>query len=178
MNQPLPMAMSKSNKDRGVYELALLTRNINIPMNMVGGNLIEIISKILASQYEGKCIVEGYVKPGSTNVITHSSGLISSDNVSFEVVFQCQICNLSEGMNINCIAKNITKAGIRGESADDANSPFIIFIIRDHHFMNEYFSSIKENDKFVAKVISQRYELNEEYVSIIGELKNPKFLKK
>ena len=167
-----------SFKEKGVYELALLTRNVNLQMNLVGSNLVEVLTKKISSMYDGKCIVEGFVKPGSINIITTSSGVISGTNVSFEVVFQCQISYLVEGMNINCIAKNITKAGIRGESADETQSPFIIFIARDHHFMNEYFTSIKENDTFTAKVIGQRFELNDKYISIIGELKNPKYIKK
>lgn len=175
MNQPFKM--DKSTKDKGVYESALLTRNISIPMYLVGGNIIEILSQKISNMFDGKCIVEGFVRPGSINIVTHSSGVISGDHVSFEIVFQCQLCYVVEGMLLNCVAKNITKAGIRAESTDESPSPFIIFIARDHHFMNEYFSSIKENDTFMAKVIGQRFELNDKYISIIGELKNPKLKK-
>jgi hypothetical protein len=81
-----------------------------------------------------------------------------------------------EGMLINCIAKNITKAGIRAISADEGNgeenqSPFIVFVAKDHHHMNDYFASIQENSLFLVKVIGQRFELNDKYISIIGELK-------
>jgi len=37
-----------------------------------------------------------------------------------------------------------------------------------------YFSTIKENDNFVARVIGQRFELNDSYVSIIAELVEPR----
>jgi hypothetical protein len=72
-------------------------------------------------------------------------------------------------MNLNCIAKNITKAGIRAESSDEQPSPFVLFIARDHFYDNEYFNSIEENDKFIARVIAQRFELNDKYISIIAE---------
>ena len=82
-------------------------------------------------------------------------------------------------MNLNCIAKNITKAGIRAESVDEQPSPFVLFIARDHYFASEYFNSIEENEKFVARVIAQRFELNDKYVSVIAELvPPPKELKK
>ena len=84
----------------------------------------------------------------------------------FNVVFNCEVCYPVSGMNLNCIAKNITKAGIRAESADEQPSPFILFIARDHYYANEYFNSIEENEKFVARVIAQRFELNDKYVSI------------
>ena len=73
-------------------------------------------------------------------------------------------------MNLNCIAKNITKAGIRAESVDEQPSPFVLFVARDHYFASDYFNAIEENEKFVARVIAQRFELNDKYVSIIAEL--------
>jgi hypothetical protein len=77
-------------------------------------------------------------------------------------------------MNLNCIAKNITKAGIRAESADEQPSPFVLFVARDHYYSSEYFNSIEENEKFIATVIAQRFELNDRYVSVIAQLVPPK----
>jgi hypothetical protein len=50
-----------------------------------------------------------------------------------------------------------------------------VFIARDHHFNMSKFSSIKEGDKFIAKVIGQRFELNDKQISIIAELKDVKY---
>jgi hypothetical protein len=122
----------------------------------------------------GKCIVEGYVKPGSIRVITFSSGIVKGENIVFDVVFNCDVCFPVAGMNLNCIAKNITKAGIRAESVDEQPSPFVLFIARDHYYSNEYFNSIEENERFIATVIAQRFELNDKYVSVIAQLVPPK----
>ena len=73
-------------------------------------------------------------------------------------------------MILNCIAKNITKAGIRAESSGEDISPFVLFIARDHYFASEEFNAIKQNEKFAARVIAQRFELNDKYVSVIAEL--------
>ena len=76
---------------------------------------------------------------------------------------------------MNCVAKNITKAGIRADiESPDGDSPVVIFIARDHHYNSDYFSSIKENDKIKIRVIGQRFELNDKYISIIAELIQPK----
>jgi hypothetical protein len=88
----------------------------------------------------------------------------------FEVVFECDICFPVEGSLISCVAKNITKAGIRAESASDVPSPIVVFIAKDHHYSSAYFSEIKEGDKITIRVIGQRFELNDKYISIIGEL--------
>ena len=84
------------------------------------------------------------------------------------------ICCPVEGMLIQCIAKNITKAGIRAESAEETPSPVVVFITRDHHYMIEYFSKVEEDDKILVRVIGQRFELNDKYISIIAELVEPK----
>jgi hypothetical protein len=76
-------------------------------------------------------------------------------------------------MLISCVAKNITKAGIRAESANDVPSPVVVFIAKDHHYNISYFNEVKEGDKITVRVIGQRFELNDKYVSVIGELIKP-----
>ena len=160
----------RETKITSIYSRCLITRNIMLPIKSIGKNIKETIEKNIVFNFEGKCVVEGFVKPNSTKIITYSSGLIQGVNVSFEVVFECEICCPVEGMLISCTAKNITKAGVRAESSEDTPSPVVVFVARDHHFSVSQFSNIQEGDKFVARVIGQRFELNDKYVSIIAEL--------
>ena len=88
-----------------------------------------------------------------------------------DIVFECEICHPVEGMIINCVIKNKTKAGIRAE-IDEEPSPVIIFIARDHHNNNQNFIKAQEGDPITVSVVGQRYELNDKYISVIGELKN------
>ncbi len=164
----------KAFKPVGIYSQCKISHSIGLPITAVGKNLTEVIEKNIRQIYEGKCSVEGYVKPGSIKIITTSSGLIKGDLVVFEVAFDCEVCFPVEGMRILCVAKNITKAGIRAESANETPSPIVVFIARDHHYSSDYFSKITEGDKFTARVIGQRFELNDKYVSIIAELVQPK----
>jgi DNA-directed RNA polymerase subunit E'/Rpb7 len=162
-------------KISSVYSRCLITRNIVLPITAVGKNILEVIEQNVSANFEGKCIVEGYVRIGSSKIITYSSGVISRGiNISFEVVFECDVCFPVEGMLISCIAKNITKAGIRADSADEEPSPVVVFVAKDHNYNNDAFSEVKEGDKFNVRVIGQRFELNDKYVSIIGELVKPK----
>jgi DNA-directed RNA polymerase subunit E'/Rpb7 len=178
------MEQSKVNKPRNqqyrqkeirtVYSLSQITKKIALPINAIGRNLQQTIEETIAAMVEGRCIVEGYVKPHSVRVITYSSGLIKGTEVVFDVVFECEVCFPVAGMLFNCVAKNITKAGIRAESADEIPSPFVLFVARDHYYASDYFNSIEENEKFTARVIAQRFELNDKYVSIIAEIVPPK----
>jgi DNA-directed RNA polymerase subunit E'/Rpb7 len=163
---------NKKENQMYIYSKSLLTRNITLPITIIGRNIKETIEHVINDHYEGKCLVEGYIKPKSSKIITFSSGVIAGDNISFEVVFECMICNPVEGMNIMCVAKNITKAGIRAESATETPSPIVVFIARDHHFNNNKFINIHEGDMLQIRVIGQRFELNDSYISIIGELMN------
>lgn len=168
------MSQKREIKSYTIYSRNLLTRNIVLPITAIGKNIRETIERNITAQFEGKCVVEGFIKPNSSKIITYSSGLIVRGNqVSFEVVFECDICFPVEGMLITCVAKNITKAGIRAESAFDTPSPIVVFIARDHHYDDVYFSDIQEGDKIDIKVIGQRFELNDKYISIIAELTKP-----
>ena len=170
-SQKKPMRRQKRLFD--IYSRGLLTRKIAVPIKYVGGNLKEMLEKKISSEIEGRCIPEGYVKMHSVKLITYSSGKITNGNfISFEVVFECQICLPVEGMLIECKSKIITKAGIKAEIEDD-DSPVVIFIARDHHYMTPYFSTISEDQDIKVRVIGQRFELNDKAISIIAELIEP-----
>lgn len=164
-----------NNKLVSIYSRCLITKNISISITSIGKNIKETIEKIIAFNFEGKCLVEGYIKPKSSKIITYSSGLVErGTNISFEVVFECEICFPVEGTLVSCVAKNVTKAGIRAESADEIPSPIIVYLARDHHYNNNQFAEIEVNDTFNVRIIGQRFELNDKYVSVIGELVKPK----
>ena len=49
-----------------------------------------------------------------------------------------------------------------------------MFIARDHNYANKYFTKVKQDQIITIKVIGIRYELNDEYISILAELVEPK----
>ena len=161
----------RETRIQSVYSRCLITRKIVLPITSIGKNLQEVIEENIKANFEGKCVVEGYIKPNSSKIITYSSGIIQrGNNISFEVVFECDVCFPVEGMLITCLAKNITKAGIRAESDAEVPSPIVVFIAKDHHYSAPHFAEVKEGDKITVRVIGQRFELNDKYISIIGEL--------
>ena len=164
----------KETKITSIYSRCLITRNIVLPITAIGKNIKEVIEDNIKSNFEGKCLVEGFIKPNSAKIITYSSGIIyRGSSVSFEVIFECEVCFPVEGMLVSCVAKNITKAGIRAESATDVPTPVVVFIAKDHHYNIAHFNDVKEGDKINVRIIGQRFELNDKYVSIIGELVKP-----
>lgn len=166
VNKKMVRAKTKAG---GIYTQAVITRKVTLSIRNVGRTLKQNLETLVSSEIEGKCIVEGFIKPGSTKLLTYNSGFIRNGQIVFEVVFECMACCPVEGMLIECVAKNITKAGIRAE-IDGERSPVVVFVARDHNHLSEYFSSITENDTIKVRVIGQRFELNDKYVSVIAEI--------
>jgi DNA-directed RNA polymerase subunit E'/Rpb7 len=164
-------------KIQPIYTRSQITKGIVLPINAIGKNLKEMIEVNIKKQYEAKCIKEGYIKPNSIKIISFSNGLITNGYLIFyEVLFECEICFPVEGMLIKCVAKNITIAGITALSADDellGGSPVYVLVPKDYHlkYNNSYFNDIKVDDKFLIRVIGQKFQLNDKYISVLGELK-------
>jgi DNA-directed RNA polymerase subunit E'/Rpb7 len=161
----------KDTKLQNIYSRCLLTRKVVLSIKNIGKNLDDVIEEYIHNNFEGKCVVEGYIKPNSIKIIRYSSGVIErGSNIIFEVVFECDICFPVEGMLVSCTVKNIVKAGIRAESSTETPSPIVVFVAKDHHFNNQQFNEIQVGDIINVRVIGQRFELNDKYISIIGEL--------
>lgn len=166
----------KKNKhmsgESNIFNTIMITRRVPVNILYIGRNIMTTLERVISANIEGKCIVEGYIKPGSVRILTYSSGIIYADNVHYEVVFECEACKPVEGMSVKCIVKNVTKAGIRAE-IDSEKSPLVVFVARDHHDITPYFSSLKEKDSIKVRVIGQRFELNDKYISVIADIITP-----
>ena len=80
------------------------------------------------------------------------------------------ICLPVQNMVIDCFVESITKAGVKGIVTKTEKNPIVIFIARDHHYNVSSFGTIKENDKIKVKVIGQRFELHDDFITVIAEL--------
>lgn len=157
-------------KVQNIYTETILSRTCFLDISDIDDNIKKTLEENLKKNIEGKCISEGFIKSDSCRIESYSSGLIYNGNkIKFEVVFKCKICLPVEGMLIDCVVKNITKAGIKAEINEDV-SPVIIFVARDHHYSNDEFSKVNENDNITVRVIGQKFELNDKYISVIASL--------
>jgi len=159
----------KKRRDNNLYNPILINKKVLISMKNIGSNLKEIMLKLIENEIAGKCIKEGYIKPDSISIISYSNGIQENEYIKFDVVIECLVCNPVEGQQLICVAENITKAGIRAAVSDE-NNPLIIFIARDHNYLNKNFSNIKEKEEIMIRVIGQRFELNDKNISVIAEL--------
>ena len=159
--------MQKLNTN--IYTKVLLHEKISVNFKDINNNIYNLLQNLIKNKIEGVCINEGFVKPDSVNLISYSSGEIYSNNALFHIIYECLITNPPESMVLNCSVKSITKVGIRAELNQEI-SPFVVFIARDHHYNNDVFSTISEGDIINVRVVGQRFELNDKFISIIAEL--------
>lgn len=161
--------MSSRDKKTSIFTKMLITEKVPLEFQYVNKLLTDNLYEYLKKKFEGKCCEQGYIKPETINIINYSSGIIRNNLIIFDVAFECLVCYLVEGMEVDCIAKNITKAGIRAE-LDMEKTPAIIFVARDHHYVNKMFNEVEEGNNITVKIIGQRFELNDVNVSAIAEL--------
>ena len=153
------------------FSTAVLEKNIILPMTSVGKNITEILMNAISFQIEGKCISEGYVKPGSSKLISHSAGLIERGNkISFHVVFSCGVCYPIINSQIQCKIVSVTNSGIRAESVDTIPTCMVIYISRDLNPKELNEMEFVEGKIISVKVIGKRFELNDAFVSVIAKI--------
>jgi len=164
----------KDRKEEKIYDpyiVSVLSMKIHLPITEVGGNIKQNLERMIVSKTEGKCIMEGFVRPDSVHILTYSSGKIHFGLVEFQTTFECMICHPVEGTLVKCKTNTITKAGIHAEVIDrQGNIPITIFIARDHHLNHDKFEKVVENSQLLVNIIGIRYELNDVNICAIGKL--------
>ena len=155
-----------------LYEKSLITKKVMLDINNLGRNVAETLTNYLRDEYENRCQEDGFIRKGSCVVQSYSAGVIVDGvKLAIEVVFECEIHYPVEGMLLQCVVKNITKAGLTLTHIDEDNSPFIAHILREH-YMNggvDMFSNVKENDQLVVRVIGPKFQIFDRYINVIVE---------
>ena len=169
----------KDRKDTEIREIhepyipSILSMKIILSINEIGRNIKQNLERMIVSKTEGKCIVEGYIRPDSVRILTYSSGKVHLGTVEFHTTFECMVCHPVEGMLVKCMCKTITKAGIHAEVVDKkGNTPITVFVARDHHILNHLFEEVVENSTLIVSIIGVRFELNDSNICAIGTLKS------
>ena len=97
------MAEQKRGDQReifGVYIKSLLNMKVSLAITEVGKNIKQNLERMISKLTEGRCIMEGFIRPGSIAVINYSSGTVNNDKVEFQTTFECMVCHPVEGMLI------------------------------------------------------------------------------
>lgn len=166
------VAKRKINRQKNIFTPIIDVQKIIVNANTIDKNIESRLAKKLKEKLEMKCNKHGLIKEDSINIMSVSSAVLFGSKAEFHITFQALACNPIEGMIVESTIINITKAGIRAELTNVKKSPLIIFIARDHHSNSYHFNKAKEGDVINVKIIGVRFELNDAFVSVIGEIYN------
>lgn len=162
--------MSTRNQD--IFHRSLLERKISLHINQVGSNIKQNLEDKLNAMISEKCVSEGFIRSGTINIVTYTSGDVVGDQIVFTCAFECDVCNPVENMHISCSVNTVTKAGVHCEYVDPISKgkPLQIFIARDHHYNDTDYNELVENDNIRVKVVGTRYELHDPHICVISTL--------
>ena len=149
-----------------IFKEELINESIKIGFISIGNDIENYFISYFKKFIEGKCHNEGYIEVDDVSIVNYSSGLLEGDSVIYNVVFSCKVCIPYEGMIINCIIKNINKVGIRAIVREE-NNPINIFLTREN---NKNINDYSENDLIKIKVLGHIFEINDNFISVIGEI--------
>jgi DNA-directed RNA polymerase subunit E'/Rpb7 len=128
----------------------------------------------LRNKVEGKCDRNGYIKPGSTEIVKRSLGQVLQGNFNgscnFRISFKVDICNPVEGMVVKVIVKNINKMGLFCELHNIEPSPLSIILAKQHHLKSDKFENIKMNSIIQVEIIGVKFDYNDTQIKCIGRL--------
>ncbi len=151
-----------------VFSSAIIEEEIVVPFVCLNKKLDDYFLEYSRKYIEGKCRKEGYIRPNSVTILNITSGLLKENDVTYKVTFKVDACFPDKGMLINAKIKNITKIGIRAV-VSDVDNPIILFVSGEHN-PHKNMESYIIGQRILLKVIDYRFELYDDFISVIAEI--------
>ncbi len=152
-----------------IYNKSFIHETIVVPFRNMGKNIESYFVKYARDQIEGKCRNEGYIRKNSCKVITHTSGLLNTTSVVYNVIFLCEVFVPYHNMTVECYIKNKTKLGFVAILSDTEN-PATIYISKEHHKFDLDELPVEDGDKLIVSIVGYHFEKNDETISAFGLL--------
>ena len=165
-----------------LYQTSTASCKIHIhPKWLTTDDLEEAITNEIKQKVEGNCNRDGYVKKGSVTMLKRSAGMASGNEtnglVSFDVVYQVQICFPVANQLIICKIKTSNKIGFHVipcyeyglEKLDEDENPLVI-IIPKQRVDPLILPNLKENLFVLVRIIGSRFDLGDDKISVVGTI--------
>ena len=154
----------KQINNESLYIPSMITEDIRVHFEDCGNNMESYFLEYAKDRIEGRCRNEGFIRNGSAKVVSYTSGFIHSTEVQFRVLFLFDVCFPYEGMIVECNVKSVSKIGIRATMNEP--TPMVVYVLREHNAFFDY----KINSKIYVKICGHRFEHNDPFISVFGEL--------
>lgn len=164
--------MATDDEIQNYYLPTTLDTKINLRAYEINANLEDNIKRAVERKYGNRFFSFGHVRPGTIQILKRSIGhkIGSSDftgNISFDVIFQCEIYLPQIGQEIDARVKSINKIGILAKS--DSNK-LTILLSKPHQTNLELFGEVMLESRIRAKIMDFKIDGQNETIVIIGDL--------
>lgn len=136
----------------------------------IDAHLVKKMRKVL----EGMCCTNGYVRPGSTQILARSMGQAEHCRFTGDFLFQCKVkvmCLLPEaGQIIDAQVLKINKLGAYALVVDDGRlqEAMRILVPRDLHVGNKEFDELASEQIIRIKLLRSRFQANDAFIQAVG----------
>lgn len=159
----------------GIYNTVLTVKPVHLPISSLSGNtrqVNELLLCYLKKTVEGRCCVEGYVRPHSIQLLKQSCGGIANGGTLalFQVELTMEVFLVQDETILQgCTVTKVHQGGIEAEIRNgDEPTPATIIILNEGTGGHD----VKIGGKIDVEVVCSRHELNDTSISIIGKLVN------
>jgi DNA-directed RNA polymerase subunit E'/Rpb7 len=123
---------------------------------------------------EGSCNAQGYVRPGSMQILARSMGQAEHCRFTGDYIFYCKVrmeCLMPfDGMIVEAQVLKANKLGayvlvMEGKKRLEAMR---ILLPRDLHMGNAIFDGLKVGDNVRVKVMQTRFQVNDAFINAVG----------
>lgn len=150
-----------------LFERRQLTKSVHINSKFLQKNIQASLLSQLRINFEGKCIVEGFIQQNSITITNYTLGRTNyiRGGVDYDVTFQADVCMPHAGQRFKAPVKLRSKIGIHAKTP-----PIEVLIPRDLHLGNEEFDSVKIDEEVEFEIVGAQYKQNDENIVVVGRL--------
>ena len=133
----------------------------------------DLIVSRLQKKHEGKCNANGFVRPGSIQLIGRSMGIAENGrftgNVLYDCKFKCEVLYPKAGNVLEALVIKVNKMGAYAVFQEAIR----VLLPRDLHVGQVEFDEIKEGDMVSVKIERSRFGAGDSYIMAVGKLVLP-----
>lgn len=154
-----------------LYLPSLKHESLAVPFEHAGRGMESYFTSYAQEHLEGRCWKEGFVRPGSSKVVSYSAGRLQGTTIEYNVLYQVQVFYPYEHMEFECMVRQINKIGIRATVREKQN-PVVAYVTREHNSELD-FSAYKQGQLIRVKVLGYRFEPGDPTIAVLAEIIPP-----
>jgi len=134
--------------------------------------LRDILVTKLREKHEGKCNANGYVRPGSLQMLARSMGVAQNGKFTGDIMYDCKTkCEVLYPTADTVIEAHVIKTNKMGAYAVFEEA-IRVLLPRDLHVGNASFDEIEEDDTVRVRIKRTRFDTNSPFIMAVGVLEN------